>query len=229
MEPESVVVPGHSTSGERWRVAAAGLLVAWLGTTAWLFWTLETTGLPPPGSGNPATQAVAVFDPGRMDSQGVVAVSAEGGASARVTVVHLRDAACSCTRAADAHFEALVRRHRDTGIVFAIADAPGTLGAPIRGLAHLPRIAAADAKRIWRDLPSAPAVAVFDAVGQPVYLGPYADAARCGAARGGLAEAALAAVLDFRRTPSRPLLATGCFCKQAIGDVDGRPRQIAFN
>jgi Domain of unknown function (DUF6436) len=229
MESGSVDAQRVIARSDGWRLASAGLLAAWLGTTAWLFWKLETTGLPLAGSESPAAEGLAIFDPGSLDPAAVVAVSAGIGGSSRAMVVHLRDAACPCTGAADEHFEALVRRHWNAGVVFAIADAPGTRPAPIRGLEHLPRMAAPDAERLWRDLPSAPAVAVFNAVGRPVYLGPYADTARCGAARGGAAEAALAATLDGRGVPSMPVLTAGCFCRQVPGAGDGRPRPIAFN
>ena len=221
--------PRGIVRSDGWRLASAGLLAAWLGTTAWLFWRLETTGLPLSDSATAAAEGLAIFDPAILDPAGVIAVNAGLGTSTRAMVVHLRDAACPCTRAADEHFEALVRRHWNAGVTFAIADAPGTHPAPIRGLEHLPRMAAADAERLWRDLPSAPAVAVFDAGGRPAYLGPYTDTARCGAARGGAAEAALAAAVDGRAVPLTPVLTAGCFCSQVPGAGPGRPRQIALH
>lgn len=199
------------------RLAAVALVAAWLGTTAWLFWKVETTGLQPAGSGAQASEGLAIFDAGSLDGSAALSVSASLGTASRATVVHLRDPACPCTGAADEHFEALVKRHGNDGVVFAVADAPGASPLPIRGLEQLSRLSTVDARRLWRDLPSAPAVAVFDADGRPVYLGPYADAARCGASRGGAADAALAAALDARGTPPIPLLAMGCFCKQAAG------------
>lgn len=199
------------------RLVATALVAAWLGTTAWMFWKVETTGLEPARADASASEGLAIFDAGSLDGSAALSVGARLGAVSRATVVHLRDPACPCTGAADEHFAALMKRHGNDGVVFAVADAPGASALPIRGLEQLPRLSTVDAGRLWRDLPSAPAVAVFDAVGHPIYLGPYADAARCGASRGGAADSALAAALDARGTPPLPLLAMGCFCKQTAG------------
>lgn len=211
------------------RLAAVALVAAWLGATAWLFWKVETTGLQQAITGAPASEGLAIFDAGSLDGSAALSVSARLGAVSRATVVHLRDPACPCTAAADEHFEALVKRHGNDGVVFAVADAPGAPALPIRGLEQLPRMSVIDAGRLWRDLPSAPAVAVFDATGRPIYLGPYADAARCGASRGGAADAALAAALDARGAPPIPLLAMGCFCKQAGAEGGGRFLEAALH
>lgn len=210
------------------RSAATALVAAWLGATAWMFWKVETTGLATAFAGGPATDGLAIFDAGLLDGSATMSVSASIGPTSRATVVHFRDPACPCTRAADEHFGALAKRLGSDGVVFAVADVPGSSAMPIRGLEHLPRMPAADAERLWRDLPSAPAVAVFDAGGRPVYLGPYADMARCGASRGGAADAALTAALEARATVPIPLLATGCFCKPAGGQGGGLRRQVAL-
>jgi hypothetical protein len=205
-----------TATGERRKLAAAGLFVAWLGVTAWLFWQWQATGLGPAVADGAAGDQFAQFDATRLDSSAVLRLQSAHGAASRTVVVHLRDPGCACSRVADEHFLALVARHQADGVIFAVAEAPGPRGTPTRGMERLPHLTPAESELLWRNLPAAPAAAVFDPSGRPVYLGPYADIARCSTARGGPVEAAVAkSTRETERAGPRPVAMMGCFCNRS--------------
>jgi hypothetical protein len=204
------VIPPRPVSLAR-HAAGAALLALWLGGTAWAFWRVEVAPLRPFATGPEAMERLARFPHRQLDPAAVDGLLAAGGPT-RAVVVHLRDPACPCTAAADAHFEALRLRHGGDAVVFAVADAPGSAAQPARGLGRLPRLSADAAARLWDTVPAAPAAAVFDGRGVPLYLGPYADGGWCSAARGGPVDAVLAAARDGQSLPVTGGLATGCFC-----------------
>jgi hypothetical protein len=196
-------------SGERRKLAAAGLFVTWLGVTAWLFWQWQATGLGPAVADGAAGDQFAQFDATRLDPGAVARLQTTAGAAARTVVVHLRDPGCACSRIADEHFLALVARHQADGVIFAVAEAPGPRATPARGMERLPHLTPAESELLWRNLPAAPAAAVFDASGRPVYLGP------CSTARGGPVEAAVAkAASESELAGPRPAAMMGCFCNR---------------
>ncbi|MCW5624600.1 MAG: hypothetical protein KIT73_07800, partial [Burkholderiales bacterium] len=150
---------------------------------------------------------------GSLDPDAVARLQSGQGGAAPFVVVHLRDGGCACNRAADEHFLALQALYPAHDVVFAVSDAPGH--AMSTALERLPSLTAAESERLWRNLPATPAVAVFDPAGRPVYLGPYADIARCSTARGGPVEAAV--MNPLRQSPDAPspiVAALGCFCSR---------------
>lgn len=202
--------------GERRKLAAAGLFVTWLGVTAWLFWQWQATGLEPTIVDGAAGDRFAQFDANRLDSGAVARLQSVPGAAAPTVVVHLRDPGCACSRIADEHFLALVTRHQADGVIFTVAEAPGPRTTPARGMERLPRLTPAESELLWRNLPAAPAAAVFDPAGRPVYLGPYADLSRCSTARGGPVEAAVAkSARATELAGPRPAAMMGCFCNRS--------------
>lgn len=209
---ENTAVP----AAQGWRTPLAwGLLLAWLGVTAWVFWWLEFGGLRRFAPDERARERLALFRTERLDPLAVGHVGQEGeGEAARAVVVHFRDPACACNAEADAHFLSLVSRHQGRGVTFVIADPPGEAPSPARGLERLPRLPATEVARLWRGLPALPAAAVFDTAGRPVYVGPYANAARCSTARGGPVEAALATAERGAGPLAGGELALGCFCER---------------
>jgi hypothetical protein len=205
-----------AATGERRKLAAAGLFVTWLGVTAWLFWQWQATGLGPPLADGAAGDQFAQFDATRLDASAVVRLQSVSGAASRTVVVHLRDPGCACSRVADEHFLALVARHQADSVIFAVAEAPGPRVTPARGMERLPHLTPAESELLWRNLPAAPAAAVFDPSGRPVYLGPYADIARCSTARGGPVEAAVAkSARETELAGPRPAAMMGCFCNRS--------------
>lgn len=202
--------------GERRKLAAAGLFVTWLGVTAWLFWQWQTTGLGPVGADGTAADRFAQFDAAGLDASAVARLQSVPGGASRTVVVHLRDPGCACSRIADEHFLALVARHQADSVIFAVAEAPGPRATPARGMERLPHLTPAESELLWRNLPAAPAAAVFDRSGRPVYLGPYADIARCSAGRGGPVEAAVAkSAREIDLAGPRPTAMMGCFCDRS--------------
>jgi hypothetical protein len=202
--------------GPGWRTPIAwALLVGWLGVTAWVFWWLELGGLRSLAEDAESRERLALFQADRLDPLALDHLG-EAGASAApgAVVVHFRDPSCQCNAEADAHFLSLIARHQGRGVVFAVADPPGTAASPARGLERLPRLPSAEVARLWRGLPALPVAAVFDAQGKPVYVGPYANATRCSTARGGPVEAALARAEQGRRETGTAGLALGCFCER---------------
>lgn len=154
------------------------------------------------------------FDPTALDPDVVRRFLRENGmaGSARAVVVHFRDGSCPCTTLADARFLALMTRHVGEDVVFATAEAPGSIGGRVRGLERLPRLSAEASARLWEALPVAPAIAVFDGEGRPRFLGPYAEGAHCSASHGGRVEATLAGMDGSRTAPGKPIEAAGCVC-----------------
>lgn len=209
------VIPPRQLSLAR-HAAGVLLLSLWLGGTAWAFWLVEVAPLRPFAAGPEAMERLARFPHGQLDPASVDGLLV-GSGTTRAVVVHLRDPNCPCTAAADAHFEALRLRHGGDAVVFAVADAPGSPAQPARGLGRLPRLSPDAAARLWDSVPAAPAAAVFDGRGVPLYLGPYADGGWCSAARGGPVDAVLAATRDGQPMPVTGGLATGCFCDRTAG------------
>lgn len=201
--------------------AGALLFALGLGAAAWAFWPGAEPALRDAAAAPGTVDALARFAPQQLDPATVASLIA-GGPSVRAVVVHLRDPSCACAALADAHLEALKLRHGGDAVLFAVAEAPGSAAPAPRGLGRLPRLAVADAARLWASVPAAPAVAVFDGRGEPLYVGPYADGGRCSAARGGSVDAVLAAVRDGQPVPASGGLASGCFCPRV-----GRAQSLA--
>ena len=134
------------------------------------------------------------------------------GATIKAVVVHLRDPDCACSATADRHFLGLITRHPGDGVLFVVADEPGRGPAPARGLERVPRLDPVDAARLWAALPGAPAVAVFDGAGQPLFVGPYASGESCSTARGGPVDATMGAAHAGVPQQAAAAVATGCFC-----------------
>ncbi len=194
-------------------LTTAALVALCLVTVAYMVWNPAMSGLPFDGLGHDDRERVAVFDPELLDAAAVAPLRAAAGSTPHAVVVHLRDPACPCTRAADEQFAALVRRSQGSGTVFAIADAPGSTGGAVNGLENIPRLDPDHARRLWHGLVAAPAVAVFEADGRPAFLGPYADVDRCRALVDGPIDPMTAAAQSEEQSSALPLVAVGCFCK----------------
>jgi hypothetical protein len=176
--------------------------------------------------GDAASRSVH-FEAAAMDPAVIRGYLLENGMAGRVraVVVHFRDASCPCSTLGDARFLALRARHVGEDVVFATAEAPRGSSDPVRGLERFPRLPPEAAARLWSALPAAPAVAVFDGRGTPLFLGPYAEGEHCSAAHGGRAEAALANI-GAAPVPMPPGEAAGCVCDTAVrrsGAIDPVP------
>jgi hypothetical protein len=154
------------------------------------------------------------FEVGDLDPTVIRGYLLENGMAGRVraVVVHFRDGSCPCSTLGDARFLALRTRHIGEDVIFATAVFAGGSSDPVRGLERLPRLPPEAADRLWSTLPAAPAVAVFDGQGTPLFVGPYAEGEHCSAAHGGRAEAALANVGSDPQAPMPSGEAAGCVC-----------------
>lgn len=157
------------------------------------------------------------FDAASMDPSVIRSYLVENGMAGRVraVVVHFRDGSCPCSTLGDARFLALRTRHVGEDVIFATAESPRGSSDPVRGLERLPRLPPEMAARLWPALPAAPAVAVFDGQGTPLFVGPYAEGEHCSAAHGGRAEAALANIGSDPPVPMPLGEAAGCVCGSA--------------
>lgn len=158
------------------------------------------------------------FDTAALDPSVIRGYLVENGMAGRVraVVVHFRDGSCPCSTLGDARFLALRTRHVGEDVIFATAESPRGSSEPVRGLERLPRLPAEASARLWAALPAAPAVAVFDGEGKPLFLGPYAEGEHCSAAHGGRAEAALANIGADPKVPMPLGEAAGCVCDAAV-------------
>ncbi|MFO1321819.1 MAG: DUF6436 domain-containing protein [Burkholderiales bacterium] len=160
----------------------------------------------------------ATFDAARLDAAALGAFLQDHRTAAppRALVVHFRDPGCECSRRADHRFLALAQRQSGRNVQFAFSDPPGVHHEPERGLDRLAQLPPGPAARLWRDLPTAPAIAVFDGFGRPLYVGPYADGRNCSAERGGAVEATLASLdTDGAATTAPPVPDKPCTCGRA--------------
>lgn len=169
-------------------------------------------------------EPVVAFDTRQLDVQGLDGFLRDlpTGLAPQAVVVHFRDPACGCSDAGDQRFLSLVRRHVGRNVVFAFSEPPGTTHHPERGLDRLPQLPPETAASLWQRLPAAPAIAVFDGEGRPLYLGAYGAGRDCSAGRGGAVEATLAALDRGQPAPaSLPLPDRPCTCaltRHAEGD-----------
>jgi hypothetical protein len=157
------------------------------------------------------------FDTASLDPSVIRGYLVENGMAGRVraVVVHFRDGSCPCSTLGDARFLALRTRHMGEDVIFATAESPRGSSDPVRGLERLPRLPPEVAARLWSALPAAPAVAVFDGQGTPLFVGPYAEGEHCSAAHGGRAEAALANIGSDPPVPMPLGESAGCVCDAA--------------
>ncbi len=127
---------------------------------------------------------------------------------AAVRVVHFWDPACPCNAGNQQHLAELLERFGDRGVHFYALQRPGSQGRLPDQLAGLQAL---DALPGSQSLPASPAVGVWDAKGQLVYLGPYSEGAVCNSSNSFI-EPILEAVLAGRPVKATHSLAVGCFC-----------------
>lgn len=149
----------------------------------------------------------------RAATRGAMGWATSGATTGRAWVVHVRLPGCPCSELADARFLALASRHAGSDVVFAFSEPPGTPIEPVRGLERFPRLPATVSEGLWRTMPAAPGIVVFDSEGQAQFAGAYSREPHCSAARGGPVDALLAAAMT--EAPSaEPVSApqSGCTC-----------------
>ena len=168
-----------------------------------------------PSEGLLPEETVVAFDPSaiRAATRGAMGWTASGATAGRAWVVHVRLPGCPCSELADARFLALASRHAGSDVVFAFSEPPGTPVPPVRGLERFTRLPAAVSEGLWRTMPAAPGIVVFDADGQAQFAGAYSREGHCSAARGGPVDAMLAtAAPEAPAAEPGPAPRSGCTC-----------------
>lgn len=111
----------------------------------------------------------------------------------RLTVVAMIDPDCACSGFAEGHWQDLQQRH--AGVVFERAEVDNRWSF------------------LLENVPSSPAVAVWDAAGQLRYLGPFSGGAFCGSGDDFVAMA-LDAIVSQEHFLWINQDAVGCFCQR---------------
>lgn len=125
----------------------------------------------------------------------------------KVRLVHFWDPACPCNVGNQQHLAELLRAHAEA-VEFYVVTKPGRSGslpAPLAALKPLAELPGAE------QLPSSPAVAIWDREGRLAYFGPYSQGAVCTSANSFI-EPILEALLAGRSVQATHSLAVGCFC-----------------
>lgn len=191
MTAPSIAAPVRRDTRHRWHLA---IVACWLTATGIAFWWHAARAAD--DAGTPAT--IADFDPARLP-YAVRRLASQAQAPAALadhapfTLVHLRDPACRCNGVADLEVAELHRRFAARGV----------------RVSELSVRAGASRAEAW--LAATPAVALLDASGNLLYLGPVTDTGFCGT-RSSRVVRALESALSGTPAPAQPTLATGCFC-----------------
>lgn len=128
--------------------------------------------------------------------------------SGRIHLVHFWDPACPCNAGNQAHLAELMARYDSLGVDFHGVQKPGSDGRLPESLASLRPLSSLPGSG---QLPSSPAVAIWDRDGQLAYFGPYSAGLTCNSSNSFI-EPVLKAVLAGRRVANTNALAVGCFC-----------------
>jgi len=137
----------------------------------------------------------------------------------RLTVAHLWDADCVCSRFNSGHVQALIRKYRAQGVDFVIvprlrdgADR-AAIFKDIRERFGEVRIEPGWYDQLAAYIPAAPAAAVFDSDGRASYTGPYSADLYCSASSDGFVEKVLNRMLSGKKKQQfiTPIV-SGCFC-----------------
>lgn len=184
------------TASDAHRPLELGLVVLWLAIVATAFWWFALRDLRPFAPAGTDSTAAALFDADRLPQiQRFLAARGSLGQepAAPLTLLHLRDPACSCNRFSDPHVAALREDYASRGVrveTLRVSMTRGDLGD-------------------W--LPATPAALLIDQEGRVLYLGPLSEAANCGRDNAPV-ERALDHALAGHTAPAGTKLGTGCFC-----------------
>lgn len=144
-----------------------------------------------------------------FDANALAAFS-PGAPQGRAHVVHFWNPDCACNRFNRTHTLSIMEGYRPLGVTFSVAvPHPRHQESALQRFPQAKEvIVAADINRT-----SSPASAVFDALGQLVYFGPYSEGAFCADEDGTPVELMLDELLNTgRTTPWLNLAAIGCYC-----------------
>lgn len=190
------------------RVHAAWTLAAlWLLATAGGWWLLEFRPLRAQAAGG-----WAAFD-GEALQRAAAPLLADARNRGRPLALHFRDPDCACNALTGAVALEMAQRGATRAINSYVVNAPGSRDAlpwswTSAGMAQL---AAANARQLWQAVPASPAVALFNARGELVYVGGYGRNGGCSPAA---PAAALTAMTDNAAAGNAGGITSGCLCRR---------------
>jgi len=148
----------------------------------------------------------------------------------RVTVAHLWDADCICSRFNAGHVQELIRKYQKQGVEFVIVprvpagkDAQSVIAEVHRRFGNI-RVEPGWYRKLVAYMPETPSAAVFDQTGQASYTGPYSASLYCSASSDGFVEKVLDKMLSGKQESGfiTPIV-SGCFCPS---DRSGKENKI---
>ena len=125
----------------------------------------------------------------------------------QIQVLHVWQDDCPCNAGHEAYIGEMTRRFSEQGVRFARAGSlPGGRGDILEGLPYwlLPTA--------WAEWPGGPSVAIWDADGRLVYVGPYSDGASCNQ-DSSFIEPVLQALLQGRTVNAARYDTLACLCE----------------
>lgn len=197
-------------SPQRRAHAAWVLAVLWLLATAGGWWLLEFRPLRANVAGG-----WAAFD-GDALQRAAAPLLADAHNRGRPLALHFRDPDCACNALTGAVVLEMAQRGAPQKIKAYVVSTPGSRDALPRSWtsAGLAQLATADAGQLWQAMPASPAVALFNARGELVYVGGYGRNGGCSPAA---PAAALAAMADNAAAGNAGGIAGGCLCSRQAG------------
>ncbi len=178
---------------------ALSIAIAWLLAMIYAFWWYQARFI------RPFAEQAVLFSGDHLQLPDALA------GPGPVRLVHFWDPACPCNVGNQQHLTELLERFAGQPVSFHVLRKPGSHGelpAPLAALQPLTELRGA------ADIPSSPAVAIWDRQGRLAYFGPYSEGAVC-TSENSFVEPIIEAVLAGRRVQATHGLAVGCFCTWA--------------
>ena len=134
-----------------------------------------------------------------------------------IRLVHFWDPACPCNVGNQQHLAELIETYGPRGVEFYSVRKAGSHGQlpvtleRLKSLEHLPGA---------EQVPTSPAVAIWDRNGKLAYFGPYSEGLTCNSSNSFI-EPILQALQEERAVSATHTLAVGCYCPWANGAEQG--------
>lgn len=149
--------------------------------------------------------------------------------TSHLTVAHLWDADCICSRFNVGHVRELIEKYKTHGVEFVIVPRvpKGENAQTVIEEVHQKfgdvRVEPDWYRKLVAYMPETPAAAVFDQTGRASYTGPYSSALYCSASSDGFVEKVLDKMLSGKQeTGFITPIVSGCFCPSDQGEKENR-------
>jgi hypothetical protein len=147
----------------------------------------------------------------------------------KLTVAHLWDADCICSRFNVGHVRDLIEKYKKQGVEFVIVprvpngEDTQSIVAEVQKKFGNVRVEPGWYRKLVAYMPETPAAAVFDRTGRASYTGPYSSALYCSASSDGFVEKVLNKMLSGKqKTGFITPIVSGCFCPSDRGGTQNR-------